>query len=351
MRYQILGLMSGTSLDGLDMALCTFNSQNYAEFCITKSVTAEYPETLANRLKNSLSLNAVEYIKLHKQYATFIANKINELFKEEKIDFIASHGHTSIHYPDQNINFQLGDGATLSALTELPVVCDFRSTDIALGGQGAPLVPGGEKHLFPDFDTFLNIGGFANISFWRNNVFAYDICPANYALNFFALKFGKKYDKNGLIGQKGTVIKPLLDELSGLEYFKMSHPKSLSDHWFFDVFLKTIDKYSNSDNDKLRTIYEFISAEIAKNIDRQQTKKIMITGGGAYNNFLVELIRNKTKAEIYLPEKQIIDYKEALIFAFLGLLRWENKNNCLSDVTGAKHDNIGGAIYLPGKSL
>ncbi len=346
MIYTTLGLMSGTSLDGLDMALCEFDTENYADFKIIDAKTEKYPENLSDKIKNSLKLSVVDFVDLHKSYGKFIAEQVDKFLSGRKIDFIASHGHTVIHYPNKNINFQLGDCATISALTGITAICDFRSVDIALGGQGAPLVPIGDKWLFPEYDTFLNIGGFSNISFKRNDsVIAYDICPSNYALNYYAEKLGKAFDFNGNFGKKGEIIPKMLKELQNLEYFSANPPKSLADHWFFDVFLKIVENYDVSIYDKLRTIYELVSIEIAKNIDAQKTRKILITGGGAYNKFLLELIKSRTNAELVVPANEIVDYKEAVIFAFLGVLRIEQQANCLSKVTGAKMDNVGGGIY------
>jgi anhydro-N-acetylmuramic acid kinase len=346
MKYRVLGLMSGTSLDGLDMVLCDFvKTSDKWNFDIKKAITIEYPEYLAERIKNALFFSVVEFVELDKTYGRYIANSINEHFKNEKIDFISSHGHTVIHFPDKNINFQIGDGATISAITGLPVVCDFRSIDIALGGQGAPLVPAAEKILFPEFDSFLNIGGFSNISIHNEKILAFDISPANYALNYFARLNNLSFDFGGKLGKKGVVKKQLLDELNSLAYYKKQAPKSLSDHWFYQTFLPIVDKYDISINNKIRTIYEHISTQIANNINSFAIKKIMFTGGGTFNEFLVELIKSKTKAQIVIPKKEIVDFKEAIIFAFLGLLRWTNSINIFASVTGAKHDNIGGAIY------
>jgi anhydro-N-acetylmuramic acid kinase len=252
-----------------------------------------------------------------------------------------------VHFPNNGINFQIGAGSTIAALTGITTISDFRSVDIDLGGQGAPLVPIGDKLLFPQFDGFLNIGGFANISKTASKTVAYDISPANYALNFFAQKFDKEFDFNGNIGRQGAVNQILLDKLNKIDYYHKQPPKSLSDHWFFDVFLKIIDEFQISNKDKLRTIYEHITSQIAINIDNLNIQRIMITGGGAFNTFLIDLIKQKTTTEIIIPEKNIVQFKESIIFAFLGLLRYLGKNNCLASVTGAKYNNIGGAIYLP----
>lgn len=349
MILNVLGIMSGTSLDGLDLALVRFDftSDNY-KYSIIKALTVPYANDLRKKLKNSQFSTAYELVALHNYFGEFIANQLIENFKGFKIDLIASHGHTIFHYPDKRINFQIGDGARISAITGIPTVCDFRSTDIALGGQGAPLVPVGEKYLFPNFNAFLNIGGFSNISILSNKqIIAFDISPANYALNFFAKKLGKPYDKNGQIGKSGNINIQLLEQLNNLPYYRKKASKSLSDHWFYENFLPFCKKFDIPDVDKLRTIYEHIAFQIAQIFNQYNIKKIMVSGGGAYNSFLLELIKNKSNTEIFIPDKDTIDFKEALIFAFLGLLRYLKKENIFAEVTGSKQNNIGGALYYP----
>lgn len=352
MILNVLGIMSGTSLDGLDLALVSFDfDADICNYLIMKALTVTYPDEISNKIRNAQYSSAFEFVSLHNHFGEFIANQIIENFKGFKIDLIASHGHTIFHYPDKRINFQIGDGARISAITGIPTVCDFRSTDIALNGQGAPLVPVGEKYLFPDFNAFINIGGFSNISIHSNKkIIAFDISPANYALNFFAQKFGKSFDKNGEIGKSGNIDKHLFEKLNNLDFYKIKGSKSLSDHWFFENFLPVCEKFDISNADKLRTIYEHIAFQIAKNFNKYNIKKIMVSGGGAYNTFLIELIRNMSKTEIFIPDQNTIDFKEALIFAFLGLLRFLKKENIFAEVTGSKVNNIGGALYYPLKN-
>ena len=350
--YNVLGVMSGTSLDGLDLALCRFSQDDKWNFEILKIKSVHFPEKLKKEIRNSLYLSVIEFIELHRKFGLFIASQINDNFKSEKIDLIASHGHTVLHYPYRKLNFQLGDGAVIAVETEKPSVSDFRSVDVLLGGQGAPIVPAGEKMLFHDFDSFLNIGGFSNLSTFNNKVIAYDISPANFALNYFSQKkFQQEFDEGGKIGRKGFVNKQLFDELNSLDYYYSKAPKSLSDHYFFNVFLPVIEKYNIPDLNILRTLYEHIAFQIANNINVLKCKKVMVTGGGALNTFLVELMRQKSDAEIFIPDNDIVEFKEAIIFAFLGLLRWLEIPNCLADVTGANYDNIGGAVYLPKNKL
>lgn len=348
MKVSALGLMSGTSLDGIDIALCQFDTENYSNFDIVEAKTFKYTDNLEKSLRYSTQLTAIEYVRLHRELGFFYGQLCKDFLKGRKVDFIASHGHTSVHLPNQKVNFQLGDGASIASASGFPVICDFRSIDICLGGQGAPLVPIGDYFLFPQYDALLNIGGFSNITIKKDNkIKAFDVCPANFALNYFSQKLNLKFDEDGNLGIQGATNQDLLTKLNNLEYYKLPAPKSLSDHWFYEVFLPKINMFDIPTIDILRTLYEHISQQIANTFNNNSIKKIIITGGGALNKFLVELIKNKTHISIDIPNKKIIEYKEALIFAFLGLLRWQNKNNCLKSVTGAIKDNIGGAIYLP----
>ncbi len=347
-KYNVLGIMSGTSLDGLDLAVCQFHKEEKWRFDILETHSVPFTENMKTEIRNAIYLPAVEFIEFHRKFGLFIAKEIRKLTEFDKIELIASHGHTIIHYPHRKLNFQLGDGAVIAAETGKATVSDFRSIDILLGGQGAPLVPAGEKLLFPEFDSFLNIGGFSNISSFNKKIIAYDISPANYALNYYAQKkFSQEFDINGEIGKKGNINYNMLKELNSIKYYSQKAPKSLSDHWFFNVFVPIVDKFEISDIDKYRTLYEHIAFQISENINLLNCEKVMITGGGAFNVFLMSLIQKKSKLEIIIPQKDIVEFKEAVIFAFLGLQRWIEKPNCLAEVTGAKYDNIGGAIYLP----
>lgn len=338
--------MSGTSCDGLDLALCNFDDNDFTKFTIIKTKTYEYDKTLKDKLKNTINLNVLEFIQFHKEYGRYIAEKILDFLENENADIISIHGHTIVHLPHKKANFQLGDGATIAAITKKPVVCDFRSVDIALNGQGAPLVPIGDLLLFPQYDALINLGGFSNITIKKPTLQAFDICPVNYALNFFANKLNYDFDLNGNLGQQGKIVASLLEKLNSIEYYQIYPPKSLSDHWFFECFLKKIDPNLNI-FDILRTIYEHIAIQISKILNSNKIQNVLITGGGAKNNFLIELIKQKTQCQIVIPSEELIDFKEAIIFAFLGFLRWKKIPNCLSSVTGADFDNIGGAIYFP----
>jgi len=350
-KYLVLGIMSGTSLDGLDLALCQFTKNTFGEnerwsFKLIFSQTYEYSKDLVKKLRQAQFSDGLTLIALHKYYGEFIAQKVNEfLLNKPRPLLIASHGHTVFHYPQKRVNFQIGDGAVIASLTNLPVVCDFRSQDIALDGQGAPFVPLGDYYLFEDYELLLNLGGFSNLTI-RRQLKGFDICPVNFALNYFARLAGKEYDKDGLLGREGIVNMQLLEQLQNLDYYSKPQPKSLSDHWFYNVFLPVVQSYDIGIEDKLRTIYEHISLQLAKSLAKYQGK-VLITGGGVFNKFLIELLREKVQNEIVIPSDEIINFKEAIIFGFLGLLRWLGKTNVFASVTGAKRDTSSGAIYLP----
>jgi anhydro-N-acetylmuramic acid kinase len=348
-RYSIVGLMSGTSLDGLDIAICSFlENKNSWSFSISYAETVKYSKVWKSRLALSHKLMGNDLIKLDREYGNYIGDLVNGILKKTGSSplLVASHGHTVYHLPKSGYTLQIGHGANISAVTCLPVICDFRSTDVALGGQGAPLVPVGDKLLFSEYDACLNLGGFANISFDIDGLRrACDISPVNIILNRFAESEGHLYDKDGLIGRRGKLDKKLLDNIDKLEYYKSDLPKSLSREWLEEVFIPELASVSCSENDKLHTVYHHIARQIAETINQNNIKKVLVTGGGAYNSFLLELIKTYTNSEIILPDKKIIEFKEALVFAFLGLLKFLNRINCLASVTGASNDSSCGAVY------
>ncbi|MDX2443083.1 MAG: anhydro-N-acetylmuramic acid kinase [Bacteroidales bacterium] len=346
--YKAIGLMSGTSLDGLDIVLCTFKLRASSwKFSIDKANTIAYSMDWKEKLIQAPKLDGLSLIRLHKAYGRYLGAKVNEFLDDDSdtIDLIASHGHTIFHEPVKKVTFQLGDGNSIAAKTKLTTISDFRSLDVALGGQGAPLVPIGDKLLFANFDFCLNLGGFSNISYNSEGFrVAYDSSPANIVLNYLMNTLGKEYDRNGETGRKGKLHTDLFDRLNQLPYYSESPPKSLGREWMEKEFIPVLDQFSFSIEDKLRTVYEHIAFQICQPIQAFQEGTILVTGGGAHNTFLIEKLREKTKHKIILPENQIIDYKEAIIFAFLGVLSFLGEINCLSSVTGASRDNIGGSI-------
>ena len=350
-KYTVLGIMSGTSLDGLDLCLCEFYYTNEKfSFRIINSQTITYEHEILSKLKSCYTISGIELIRFHKEYGDYIGKKSKIFLKnKQKPDFIASHGHTVFHRPQERLTFQIGDGAFIAAASEITCISDFRNLDTALSGQGAPLVPIGDKYLFSEYKFCLNLGGFANISFDtpENKRIAFDICPVNIIANKFSEILGSQYDKDGDFGASGKICKELLSELNQIEFYKLKHPKSLGFENVEKTFLPIFSKYIINENDKLRTLYEHISIQISKILNEnyyRKSEKVLITGGGAYNKFLISLIQEKTEPEIHIPEPEIIEFKEALIFAFLGVLRFENINNCLSSVTGALSDNSSGII-------
>jgi len=345
----ILGVMSGTSLDGMDFALCKFKKENNTySYKLLKTSFVPYDVNIKNKLQNAHKLNAFEFIKFHKQYGKFIGQKINIFLDGDKnLNFIASHGHTIFHKPEENVTFQIGDGAFIAAETNISTISDFRNLDTALKGQGAPLVPIGDKYLFSEYDYCINLGGFANISYTKNNeIIAFDICPVNIIINNLVKPLGKEYDKNGDIGKKGNINNKLLKELNKIEYYSKKKPKSLGREYVENRYFPIIEKYNISIEDKICTFYKHIAIQISKIIKEKSNAKILITGGGTHNKFLISTINKEIKNILIIPIKEVIDFKEAIIFAFLGFLRIHKEPNSLKTVTGAIIDNIGGTIFI-----
>jgi anhydro-N-acetylmuramic acid kinase len=352
--YQLIGLMSGTSLDGLDIVLVEFkkNQNEKWDYKLIHSQTFSYPKEIVEKLKNAFDLPAFQIYSLDheigKIYAEFILNfiKIHQIDKE-KIDAIASHGQTIFHQPKKGITVQIGCGTTISALTGINVINDFRKRDVIFGGQGAPLVPIGDFSLFAEeAESFLNIGGFANISFQKEGkIIAFDISPGNLPLNKLANFRNLDYDKNGALAKKGEINFFLLDLLNDLDYYKNSYPKSLGSEWLETDFFPLI-KFDRDIENNLRTLIEHIAYQIAQVLINNKLNSVFISGGGALNDFLIERLKHYYKGKIVIPPKEIIEFKEAIIFAFLGLLFLEKTPNCLSSVTGAKKDVIGGTLHL-----
>ncbi len=350
--YTALGIMSGTSLDGLDLALTTFqvNDSNKWTFETHLLKTVRYPSELVDRLKKGISLSAIQLIELQNDWTNFVAKEVNQLKQNSslQIHLIGNHGHTIFHQIHKELTFQLANNASLAAKTGLKVIGDFRSGDVALGGQGAPLVPIGDKLLFQEYEACLNLGGIANLSFNRNGKsIAYDCCPFNIPLNKYASDLGKEFDKGGENAATGTVHKLLSDELINLTYFKNTFPKSLGLEWINEEFLPCIEKYNLTARDSLATLINLYVKIIARDIHDSLAKTILIAGGGAYNTYFVNQLALNCKSQLILPTKEIIEFKEAIIFAFLGVLRFREEQNTISSVTGAKKNHSAGGLYLP----
>lgn len=349
--YNVIGIMSGTSLDGLDICYANFDFKSEWNFKIKEAHTIQLPKELKSKLKKSTTLSGLELSLLNNHIGNFIGESINHFITEYKIDtheidFVSSHGHTIFHQPEKQLTLQIGNGANISALTKLPVVCDFRTIDLALNGNGAPLVPIGDQLLFSEYDYCINLGGISNISFQsEGNRLAFDICPVNMVLNHLANQLDSDYDENGDFAKSGEVNMALYNQLNKLDYYQTKAPKSLGYEWVVSNIFSLLEKSNLSNKDLLRTFVEHIAFQISQNLTN--IGKAFFTGGGTHNTFLIERIQALSKTKIIIPQKDIIDYKEALIFGFLGILRWEHEINVLKSVTGASSNNIGGCIYNP----
>ena len=347
-NFNVIGVMSGTSLDGVDIVYVKFTLNESWRFKIINSKTYKYADSTVDMLSDISKKNLEEIKEIDVVYSNKLAKIINEFIEEfsiNKIDFVSSHGHTAIHDPSNLITYQIGNLSTLSTEINQKVICDFRVQDVKLGGEGAPLVPVGEKYLFQEYDSFINLGGFANISKHDGeSLIAYDICPVNIILNNLSKKIGKDYDNKGSIASSGKLILNLYDQLQKLEYYQLDPPKSLGIEWVDKNMIPLINKYSDYPiEDLLNTLSNHIANQISNNL--KDIDKALITGGGAYNDYLIDIISSKSDSEIIIPSKNIIEFKEALIFAFLGVLRYLNINNCYSSVTGASKDHCSGKIF------
>ena len=337
--------MSGTSLDGLDICLAEFEQKNSKwQFKILKAETIPYSTAWEYKLQNSIHLSSEELLALNSEYGFYLGETVKNFITKHKItniDVIASHGHTVFHQPSKKFTLQIGDGRAIKIVTELPVIYDFRSQDVLLGGNGAPLVPIGDEILFSKYDACLNLGGFSNISLKLNNQrIAFDICPVNIILNKLSEKFDQKFDKNGDLARKGNINHSLLEKLNALEFYNSPHPKSLGIEWCNQYFYPLFSEIDNLDI--MATVTEHAAAQISNIFNQFKLKNILLTGGGTFNTYLIEKIQAKTYTEIIIPEKEIINFKEALIFAFMGVLRLNNEINVLSSATGSSQDHSSG---------
>ncbi|SDS27520.1 anhydro-N-acetylmuramic acid kinase [Polaribacter sp. KT25b] len=344
-----IGLMSGTSLDGIDLVYVKFDANNYKDFEIIYAETISYTDVWKNTLQKAIHFSSDELAILNNDYGKLLGNVVHRFidkFQIQKIDFIASHGHTILHQPAKGITLQIGDGQTIAAITNQKVVCDFRTQDVKLGGQGAPLVPIGDELLFSDFDFCLNLGGFSNISFKKEDKrIAFDICPVNIVLNFYANKLGLEYDTSGKIASEGKLNETLLKQLNALTFYQQKPPKSLGLEWVQENIFPLIDELETDVSSILRTFVEHVAIQISNIIIGNNS--VLITGGGVFNSFLIERIADHSNIKIKLPNTKLINFKEALIFAFLGLLKTDNQVNCLSSVTGASIDHSSGEFFYP----
>lgn len=351
LKTTAIGIMSGTSLDGLDLCCAEFGFDNKWDYKIIATEFVPYDANWRQSLTNAHLLSQEKLDSLHKDFGQFTANCVNAFLDSSQLpkpDLICSHGHTVFHDPANEITLQIGDGEIIAREIGITCVSDFRSEDVTLGGQGAPLVPIGDELLFSDFEACLNLGGFSNISYQEGDERrAFDICPVNIILNPLANKLGKEYDENGDIARSGTIDQELLDNLNSLPLYSQSPRPSLAREWIEQSVLPLVDGSGASLQNKIATATEHAAQQIALVINQKAKHgRVIVTGGGAKNKFLIERLSALSEAEIVIPEPEIVDFKEALIFAFLGVLKWHNQINVLRSVTGANRDSSSGTINI-----
>ena len=361
--YHTIGIMSGSSLDGIDLVYVRFDyDDGQWNYQIKAAECIPYSHKWILRLKKLFKQDALTFAKTHTFYGHYIGQLVNKFIdkhnlSKDEINAIASHGHTLFHEPENRLTFQIGDGAAIAAVTGLPVITNFRNTDVALNGEGAPLVPVGDKHLFAGHRFCLNLGGIANISAKANDgeMIGFDTSPCNLVLNKLAGFLDLPYDDKGEIAEQGELDKELLNELNNVSYYQKTYPKSLGNHFVYRTLLPIVYRHYGSLENKLRTCTEHIALQITRAIEMMSEQEsfnsladdsMLITGGGAYNTFLVNRINDLTPVNIVVADHQTIEYKEALIFAFAGVLRLREEVNCLSSVTGADKSSVGGCIYV-----
>lgn len=351
--FHVIGLMSGTSLDGLDIAYCELHMINKKwEFDILEAETINYTQVWIQLLQEAPTLDGLSLALLHTSYGHWVGQTTKQFITKYKIqpDLIASHGHTIFHRPADKMTLQIGSGAAIAAETGITTVSDFRSLDVALGGQGAPLVPIGDRLLFGDYDACINIGGFANISMESGkNRKAWDICPVNIVINNLTNRIGLPFDASGEIARSGTPDMVLLKELNDMPYYEMKGPKSLGKEWVEHNIYPLLDNPNISDQDLISTYTYHAAWQISRNLPFGVNRKVIFTGGGSHNTYLLNLIKEMASCSIVVPDDKVVDFKEALIFALLGTLRIQNMTNCLSSATGASKDCCSGAIHYQPK--
>ena len=351
-KYNIIGLMSGSSLDGIDLVDVDFWNDGKWHFEIVAKDNYDYDDDWKHKLSDAFYYNENQLKTIDYQYGAFLGQVTKQFIDKYNLhpEIVASHGHTIFHRPQEHYTLQIGDGQALANACNVMVINDFRTEDVLKGGHGAPLVPIGDKLLFSDYPICLNIGGIANVSYDVDGQrIAYDICIANQVLNYLASPL--PYDRDGLIARSGTIDNQLLTILNSHPFYSQKHPKSLGREFFEENIKPLLENHDNV-ADMMATFVEHIATQIAKSIDDVKTchgasLQMLITGGGAKNKYLVERIQAHTNHKVVVPADDIIDYKEALVFAFLGLLRNNNEINVLKSVTGADSDSCSGKIFHP----
>ena len=354
--FHVIGVMSGTSLDGLDIAFCRFEKGKNWSFQLLEAKTVPYDTEWKDRLFNSVNISGNNLALLDNALGVWIGQQVKSFVAEKKLnpDFVSCHGHTVFHQPEKDLTLQIGSGTHIARESGFPVVNDFRTLDVALGGHGAPLVPVGDRLLFSEYDFCLNLGGIANVSFEKEDQrMAYDITVVNMLLNFLAGKLNLVYDEDGAIAKRGQYQEDLFQELEALHYFQQLPPKSLGWEWFEQEVIPILNRYDAPTEDQLHTAARHITHRIATEVLQEtlpnKTYRLLATGGGARNTYLMQLLAEALapQVEVVIPEERIIDFKESIVFGLLGVLKLRGEANCLASVTGAHRDNCGGVVYYP----
>lgn len=352
--YEGIGVMTGTSLDAIDLAYCRFEEQNdsYVWVCLLAE-SIEIEARWRDRLMALPQQTAEIYAKTHVYLAHYLGKNIANFIHKHQLrpQFVAVHGQTIFHQPHKNFTAQIGDGETLVSYLQCPLVCNFRNKDVALGGEGAPLVPLGEKYLFPDTRLFLNLGGFANVSYGQQ---AFDIAPCNLVLNALLRAFNPDadYDRGGQIARAGKLLPELLAALNALPYYRQKAPKSLGSEWVEQQLFPIFAAYKPELADGLHTFCEHLAQQTAASVEQLgvQHEQLLITGGGRHHDYLMERLGHHLEPlhiSIAETSDELVDFKEAIIFAFLGLRALTGKPNTLKSVTGARQDAVCGSVHLP----
>jgi anhydro-N-acetylmuramic acid kinase len=351
----ILGVMSGTSCDGLDLALCRFVGEfPQVDFEVLSAHCFEYSAEWREKLQNAMHLSALDLTILEDQWSRKVANNILTFIEDapEKPELIGFHGHTIFHQPHNGFTVQMGSGATLSRLTRIDTICNFRQQDVALGGQGAPLVPMGEKWLFVAYAGFMNLGGFSNVTQrieeedGSETMIAYDVCALNIVLNKLCGELNLPFDAEGKIAARGSISSDLLIALNEIKYFQSGKKGSLGLEWVEKDVLPVIEQYRETKSLSIETIIATFTEHCAIQCSNAMPDgRYLLSGGGTHNITLIDSIRKHSNAQIEVPNKLLNDFKEAIIFAFLAGLRASELPNTLTSVTGASRSGSNGAYY------
>lgn len=354
-EFRVLGCMSGTSLDGLDLALCDFRKKPDGrawDYQLLASECVPYSADLRTDLASAHRMTGEALARLDRRFGRFIGLQTLNFLKTRKElgkpDLVVSHGHTVFHQAENGLTLQIGSPAVIAVTGGCRVLADLRSADLALGGQGAPLVPVGDDLLFSSYAACVNLGGFANVSMQQDGLRrAWDICPLNGVLNELARRAGSQvdYDPEGSIARTGVVLPELLTALEGLEYYHHPAPKSLGREWLEEHVWPLLHPGGQPEN-LLRTTVEHAAMRIAADLKLVRGQAVLFTGGGVHNRFLMERIAALSGVDCVLPDQELIDGKEAIVFAFLGALWLAGLPNVYASVTGASRDHLAGCMHI-----